>query len=46
MTRLKGFVEKQYPAAATLEAKDLSDPSFVDELDRTGYIARLYSGQK
>jgi hypothetical protein len=24
----------------------LSDSSFVDELDRTGYIARLYSGQK
>jgi ABC-type nitrate/sulfonate/bicarbonate transport system substrate-binding protein len=46
MTRLKGFVEKQYPAAATLEVKDLSDPSFVDELDRTGYIARLYSAQK
>jgi ABC-type nitrate/sulfonate/bicarbonate transport system substrate-binding protein len=46
MTRLKGFVEKQYPAAATLEAKDLSDPSFVNELDRTGYIARLYSEKK
>jgi ABC-type nitrate/sulfonate/bicarbonate transport system substrate-binding protein len=44
MTRLKGFVEKQYPAAATLEAKDLSDSSFVGELHRTGYIARLYSG--
>jgi ABC-type nitrate/sulfonate/bicarbonate transport system substrate-binding protein len=42
MTRLKGFVEKQYPAAATLEVKDLSDPSFVDELDRTGYITSLY----
>ena len=46
MTRLKGFVEKQYPAAATLQAKDLSDSSFVDELGRTGYIARLYSAQK
>jgi ABC-type nitrate/sulfonate/bicarbonate transport system substrate-binding protein len=46
MTRLKGFVEKQYPAAATLEAKDLSDSSFVNELDRTGYIARLYSEKK
>jgi hypothetical protein len=46
MTRLRGFVEQKYPAAATLEVKDLSDPSFVDELDRTGYVARLYSGQK
>jgi len=46
MTRLKGFVEKQYPAAATLDVKDLSDSSFVDELERTGYIARLYSAQK
>jgi ABC-type nitrate/sulfonate/bicarbonate transport system substrate-binding protein len=46
MPRLKGFVEKQYPAAATLEGKDLSDPSFVDELDRSGYIARLYSKKK
>lgn len=46
MARLKGFVEKQYPAAATLDVKDLSDPSFVDELDRSGYIKRLYSEQK
>ena len=46
MPRLKGFVEKQYPAAAALEVKDLSDPSFVEELDRTGYIARLYAEQK
>jgi ABC-type nitrate/sulfonate/bicarbonate transport system substrate-binding protein len=46
MARLRGFVEKQYPAAATLEAKDLSDPSFVSELDRSGYIARLYAAQK
>jgi ABC-type nitrate/sulfonate/bicarbonate transport system substrate-binding protein len=46
MTRLKGFVDKQYPAAAALEAKDLADPSFVEELGRTGYIARLYSDKK
>lgn len=46
MARLKGFVEKQYPAAATLEVKDLADSSFVDELDRSGYIARLYSEKK
>ncbi len=46
MPRLKGFVQKQYPAAATLEAKDLSDASFVSELDRTGYIARLYAEKK
>ena len=46
MTRLRGFVEQQYPAAATLEVKDLTDSSFVAELDRTGYIARLYSEQK
>ena len=45
MPRLKSFVEKQYPAAATLDAKDMSDSSFVDKLESTGYIARLYSGQ-
>jgi ABC-type nitrate/sulfonate/bicarbonate transport system substrate-binding protein len=46
MPRLRTFVEKKYPAAATLAAKDLSDASFVDELARTGYIARLYPAQK
>ena len=46
MPRLRTFVEKKYPAAATLAAKDLSDSSFVDELARTGYIARLYPAQK
>ena len=30
----------------SLKPKDLADASFVDELDRTGYIARLYSKGK
>lgn len=41
---LRDIVSQKYPAAATLRPEDLSDASFVDELERTGYIGRLYSG--
>jgi ABC-type nitrate/sulfonate/bicarbonate transport system substrate-binding protein len=43
---LKAIVSRKYPAANNLKPEDLVDASFVDELDRTGYIKRLYSDAK
>jgi hypothetical protein len=43
--QLRDIVSPKYPAAANLQPEDLSDASFVDELERTGYIGRLYSGE-
>jgi ABC-type nitrate/sulfonate/bicarbonate transport system substrate-binding protein len=40
---LRAIVAQRYPAASGLKPEDLADASFVDELDRTGYIERLYS---
>jgi ABC-type nitrate/sulfonate/bicarbonate transport system substrate-binding protein len=44
--QLRGIVARKYPAASNIGPEDLADASFVDELDRTGYIARLYSKAK
>lgn len=43
--QLRDIVSQKYRAAANLQPGDLSDASFVDELERTGYIERLYSNQ-
>jgi ABC-type nitrate/sulfonate/bicarbonate transport system substrate-binding protein len=43
---LRAIVARKYPAASTIRPEDLADASFVDELDRTGYIAQLYSKAK
>lgn len=43
--RLKDTFSKQYPAVQKLQLEGLCDSSFVDELDRSGYIQRLYSGK-
>jgi hypothetical protein len=43
--QLKDIVSRNHPAAADLKAEDLCDASFVDELERTGYIERLYAKQ-
>lgn len=40
---LRSALAGRYPAAARLEAADLVDATFVDDLVREGYIARLYS---
>lgn len=45
MQRLKDIFSKQYAAVERLQPEDLYDSSFVDELDRSGYIQRLYSGK-
>ena len=36
------FVVK-YPAAVSLKESDIADSSFIDELERSGFIDRLYS---
>ena len=43
--RLKDTFSKQYPAVQKLRLEDLYDSTFVDELDRSGYIQQLYSGK-
>lgn len=39
---LKATFSREFPAAANLRSVDLCDASFVNELDRTGYIKGLY----
>jgi ABC-type nitrate/sulfonate/bicarbonate transport system substrate-binding protein len=43
--QLKAIVSQKHPAASDLKPEDLSDASFVDELERTGYIEPLYSNK-
>ena len=44
--QLRDIVSQRFPAVAKINPEDLADASFVDELDRTGYIERLYSMTK
>ena len=46
LQQLKGIVARTYPAASTIKPEDLADASFVDELERSGYIERLYAKAK
>ena len=39
---LKNAFSGEYPAAANLRSEDLCDASFVNDLERAGYIDRLY----
>jgi ABC-type nitrate/sulfonate/bicarbonate transport system substrate-binding protein len=43
MEPLRDQLKAKYPAAASLKESEISDPSFVDELERTGFVERLYS---
>jgi hypothetical protein len=43
MQNLREFLAKKYPAAASLKETDIADSSFVDELERSGFIDRLYA---
>ena len=36
----------QIPAAATLQESDIADSSFVEELDKSGFVQRLYAAGK
>jgi ABC-type nitrate/sulfonate/bicarbonate transport system substrate-binding protein len=35
---------KKYPAAQKLQESDISDSSFINELEQSGFIQRLYAG--
>jgi len=40
---LRELLVAKYSAAASLKEYDIADPSFIDELERTGFIDRLYA---
>jgi hypothetical protein len=44
MSTLRELLVAKYPAATSLKVSDIADPSFVDELERNGFIDRLYVG--
>jgi hypothetical protein len=43
MQTLREYLVAKYPAAASLKESDIADPSFIDELERSGFIDRLYA---
>jgi hypothetical protein len=43
MQNLRDVLANKYPAAASLNELDIADPSFIDELERDGFIDRLYA---
>lgn len=44
MPELRELLHAKYPAARALKQSDIADSSFIDELDRSGFIDRLYAG--
>jgi hypothetical protein len=46
MQNLRDVLAAKYPAAAGLEETDIADPSFIDELERDGFIDRLYAADR
>lgn len=43
MQGLREFLVKKYPTAVSLKESDIADPSFIDELERSGFIDGLYA---
>jgi ABC-type nitrate/sulfonate/bicarbonate transport system substrate-binding protein len=43
MQGLREFLVAKYPAAMSLKESDIADSSFIDELERSGFIDRLYA---
>jgi ABC-type nitrate/sulfonate/bicarbonate transport system substrate-binding protein len=43
MQALREFLVAKYPAASSLREADIADSSFIDELERDGFIDRLYA---
>jgi hypothetical protein len=43
MQRLREFLAQKYPTAAGLKKSDIADGSFIEELDRSGFIERVYA---
>jgi ABC-type nitrate/sulfonate/bicarbonate transport system substrate-binding protein len=40
---LREFLAAKYPAAVSLKESDIADSSFIDELERSGFIDRVYA---
>ena len=43
MQTLRDLLASKYPAAGLLKETDIADSSFIDELERNGFIDRLYA---
>ena len=43
MQTVRDLLVTKYPAAASLKETDIADPSFVEELERNGFIEGLYA---
>jgi ABC-type nitrate/sulfonate/bicarbonate transport system substrate-binding protein len=41
---LRDLFAPRYPAATNLQETDIVDPSIIDEVERSGFIERLYAG--
>lgn len=46
MQTLRELLTAKYPAAASLKESEIADPSFIDELERDGFIDRLYAADR
>jgi NitT/TauT family transport system substrate-binding protein len=46
MQALRDVLAPKYPAAGSLKESDIVDSSFIDELERDGFIDRLYADDK
>lgn len=45
MQTLQNVLVARYPAAASLKETDIADPSFVEQLERSGFIEGLYAAE-
>jgi len=43
LQKLRDVLAAKYPKAASLKESDIADSSFIDELERGGFIERLYA---
>jgi ABC-type nitrate/sulfonate/bicarbonate transport system substrate-binding protein len=46
MQTLRDLLAAKYPAAASLKESEIADSSFIDELERNGFIDRLYAADR
>jgi NMT1/THI5 like protein len=43
MPKLREFLAKTYPGANALKEAEIADPSFIDELEKSGFIDQIYA---
>ena len=46
MQEIRDLFLKRYPAVQRLQESDIADSSIIDEVERSGFIERLYAGAK